>query len=246
MYFDLRPGIDGSGGLDILIGNIIVSKQPLPVLSDILNAVGNFPVRVFNVEQITVNAEGHEKTIIIPQATIESFSPDLIGLPPNPPDPDPFPDIPLDLAFPIEAFQSDHPNVNCAKNQCVPMAHANVFAYLQERYDGVPFVWYLPHSPTPGIGQIFGAGDVTTWLPVPDTSIVANVDAFTRRDGVYNPGVGDTSSECQMIRGPFGYLTEYGNLAKTVIRHQGGELSYGAGTNCNNGTVDLGGKVSAR
>ena len=36
MYFDLRPDTEGSGGLDILIGNIVVSKQPLPVVEDIL------------------------------------------------------------------------------------------------------------------------------------------------------------------------------------------------------------------
>ena len=244
MYFDLRPGTEGSGGLDILIGNIIVSKQPLPVVDDILNAVGTFPIRILTVNQILINAEGHTKSIIIPQSTIESFTPDLVGLPPVPPDPDPLPNFPLDLAFPIEVFQSDYPNVNCAKNQCVPMAHANVLAYLMNRYDGIPFVWHLPHSATPGIGQVFGAGDVIYWAPVPDSSLVANIDTFTRRTSVLNPGVGDSSSECQMIRGPFGYLAEYGTLAKTIFRHQGYQPTYGAGTNCDDGSFSLGGIVS--
>ena len=246
MYFDLRPDTEGSGGLDILIGNIVASEQPLPVIDDILNAVGEFPIRTIPVEQTLVNAEGHTKPVILPQSTIGSFSPDLIGLPPVPPDPDPLPDFPLDLAFPIEVFQSEYPNVNCAKNQCVPMAHANVLGYLRDRYDGIPFVWHLPHSNTPGIGQIFGAGDVLYWLPVPESSLVANIDTFTRRLGVYNAGVGDTSSQCQLIRGPFGYLAEFGNLAKVIVRHQGEEAEYGAGTNCDDGSFSLGGIVSNR
>ena len=246
MYFDLRPGIDGSGGLDILIGNILVSEQPLPVIGEILNAVGEFPIRTIPVEQTLINAEGHTKPAILPQATIGDFSPDLIGLPPVPPDPDPLPDFPLDLAFPIEVFQSEYPNVNCAKNQCVPMAQANVLAYLRDRYDGIPFVWHLPHSATPGIGQIFSAGDVVYWLPVPESSLVANIDAYTRRLGVYNAGVGDTSSQCQLIRGPFGYLAEFGNLAKVKVRHQGEETEYGAGTTCDDGSFSLGGIVSNR
>jgi len=247
MYFDLRPGTDGSGGLDILIGNLIVSKQPLPVVDDILNAINTFPIRTLQVDSTLINAEGHTKTIIIPQSTtIESFTPDFVGFPPVPPGPDPLPNFPLDLAFPIEVFQSEFPNVQCAKNQCVPMAHANVLGYLRDRYDGVPFVWHLPHAAIPGIGQVFGAGDVIYWAPVPEASLVANVDTFTRRDGVLNAGVGDTSSECQMIQGPFGYIAEFGNYAKTIFRHQGGQPSYGDGTFCDTSTFSLGGLVSNR
>ena len=77
MYFDLRPDTEGSGGLDILIGNIVASEQPLPVIDDILNAVGEFPIRTIPVEQTLVNAEGHTKPVILPQSTIGSFSPDL-------------------------------------------------------------------------------------------------------------------------------------------------------------------------
>jgi len=172
-YFDLRPNTEASGRLDNIQGIILVSKQPLPVLSDILNAASTFPVHTISIEQIVVNAEGYRWVSIFLQSTITGDSDiNMIGPPPNPPDPGS--GLPGDLEFPIEVFQSDQPNVSCAENQCVPMAHANVFAYLQDRYDGIPLVWNLPHDSVHGIGKVTSAGDVftgyrnlrTVWLPM--------------------------------------------------------------------------------
>ena len=56
--------------------------------------------------------------------------------------------------------------------------------------------------------------------------------------------MGSGSSRCQSIRGPFGYLAEYGSLATAVFRHQGGAELYGEDENCDDGTVILGGIVS--
>jgi hypothetical protein len=244
-YFDLRPTTDGTGRLDFIMGTIIVSEQPLPDLENILDIAGTYNPQVIRVQQDIVNAEGHfwAQTDSI-SVVIQAEGPALIGPPPLPPDPSP--DFPGDLAFPIEIFQSDQPNVQCAKNQCVPMAHANVLGYLQQRYDGSPLVWNLPHDFIPGIGKISSSGDILNWFPEPENSLVANVDALTRRLGVINAAVGEGSSECQLIRGPFGYMAAYGDSAKVVFRHQGGELLYGDGQECDNGTVILGGIVSAR
>jgi len=76
--------------------------------------------------------------------------------------------------------------------------------------------------------------------------MVANVDTFTRRSGVVNAGVGKGSSKCQLIRGAFGYLAEYGTLAQAIFRHQGGVELYGEDASCDDGTVILGGIVSTK
>jgi hypothetical protein len=245
VYLDLRPTIAGSGRLDSILGTVLVSEQPLPEIRDILRTAGSFIPQVIGVQQVIVNAEGDDQVLIQPQASIiVAGGPDLIGPPPLPPDPGI--DLPGDFAFPIEVFQLDQPNVNSAKNQCVPMAHANVLAYLQSRYNGVPLVWNLPHSAIPGIGKTSAAGDVLIWFPEPQNSVVANVDSFTRRFGVNNPSVGGASTRCQNIRGLLGYMTASGDSAQVRFRHRGDELLYGDGLECDNGTVLLGGLVSIR
>ncbi|MHC4595351.1 MAG: hypothetical protein ACYS19_10455 [Planctomycetota bacterium] len=247
MYFDLRPTIEGSGKLSSILGTILVSKQPLPEIGDILSVAARFTPRVVKVQQVVVDAEGYDLEQIRPQADIiEGTSVYPIGPPPLPLPLEPGLDIPGNLLFPIEVFQLAQPNVHCAENQCVPMAHANVLAYLQNRYDGVPLVWNLPHAAVRGIGKVSAAGDVQIWIPVQENSLVANVDAFTRRLEVVDASVGKGSTKCQLIRGAFGYLAAYGELAQAQFRHQGGAELYGDDANCDNGTVLLGEIVSKK
>ena len=245
MYFDLRPTIEGSGKLSSILGTVLASKQPLPEIGDILSLAARFTPRVVKIQQVVVDAEGHDLEQIQLQADI------IVGTSLYPIGPPPLPlgpglDLPGNLLFPIEVFQSAQPNVNTAENQCVPMAHANVFAYLQSRYDGVPLVWNLPHAAVRGIGKVSAAGDVQIWIPVQENSLVANIDAFTRRLEVVDASVGNGANRCQLIRGAFGYLAAYGELAQVQFRHQGGAELYGDDANCDNGTVLLGGIVSEK
>jgi hypothetical protein len=193
-----------------------------------------------------VNAEGDwgESIPILPAP---SRDPLLVGPPPEPLPPVPTPDFPSDIFFPIEVIQKDAPNVDCAWNQCVPMAHANVLGYLEERYNGGILTWDLVHPHVPGIGKVDAAGDVPFWTPDPANSMVAQIDALTRRMGVVNPNVGDpTLTRCQQIRGILGYLTAFGDQAQVVYRHQGSSEVLGAGNTCDNGTVPLGNLTSQR
>lgn len=50
----------------------------------------------------------------------------------------------------------------------------------------------------------------------------------------------------QNIRGLLGYMTGSGDSTQVQFRHRGGELLYGDGLECDNGTVLLGGLVSIR
>jgi hypothetical protein len=93
-------------------------------------------------------------------------------------------------------------------------------------------------STTVGINQF--------WVPLPSTSLVANIDAFTMREGVLNSSTGDGTVRCQQIRGLFGYLAAHGGMAITEYRHQGGSSVYGDGASCDDGTVLLGGITSTR
>jgi len=242
-YFDLRPDDEGTGRLDAILAVILVSRQPLPEMAEILRIAGQFPPQFFVVGQILVNAEG-DLGDSIQMSPPPVFSVELIGPPPVLPSP--FPGLPDDLAFPLVVFQADTPNVQCAKNQCVPMAHANVLQYLETRYNTLPLMWFLSQVHIPGIGRVSSAGDVLFWVPDPSTSLVANVDAFTRRTGVTSPSAGGGSGRCQQIRGVFGYLAANGALAQATYRHQGGAAMYGEDENCDDGTVLLGGIVSTR
>ena len=244
MYLDLRPTREGGERLTQIFGTILLSKQPLPVSAAMRDLDDAYTPQPIKVEAVVINAEGETGDLgRIPPGPPTSGL-DLLGPPPIPPDPSPTP--PLDLQFPIEVFQDPLPNINAAKNQCVPMAHANVLSYLMNRYDGFPLQWYLPHPPAPGIGKIGSNGDVLFWFPEPADSIIAQIDAYTRRMGVFNPSVGDPTPRCQHIRGIFGYLTQFGELAEAVYRHQGGSEVYGDGLECDNGTVLMGGKFTVR
>jgi hypothetical protein len=250
-YFDLRPDTDGSGPLRSISARILVSKQPLPEIAEILRVLAQFGRQDIPVEPVVVNAEGYARQNrfnITPVGVISALGAgdDLVGPPPLPPDPDPLPNLGLDLAYAIEVIQSDQPNVNCAKNQCVPMAQANVFGYLEDRYNALPLLWNLIHFQTPGIGKESAAGDVLFWIPVPTDSLVANVDALTMRLGVTSSSTGEGSDICQLMHGALGYIAKYGQQATAVFRHQGGDALYGENASCDDGPVAFGGLVSTR
>jgi hypothetical protein len=245
-YLDLRPTVEGLGRVDTIVATLLVSEQPLPVVYRIQTLARTYPRTLIQVTQAKVNGEGDwgQFARVIPNPSRNVL---LVGPPPVPLPPVPTPDYPSDIFFPIEVFQNDAPNVECAWNQCVPMAHANVLGYLQERYNGGILTWKLSHHYIPGIGKVDAAGDIPFWTPVPANSVVANIDALTRRLGVINPNVGDpTLTRCQQIRGILGYLTAFGDQAKAVYRHQGSSPVLGAGNTCDNGTVPLGSLTSQR
>jgi hypothetical protein len=102
--------------------------------------------------------------------------------------------------------------------------------------------------PIPGFGRSFsqGGGDIIFWEPIPENSLVANIDSRTKRSGVKDFETGSGTTRCQQIRGVFGYMAAFGNLAKVKFRHQGGDdPNYGDGTICDSDElVDLGGLIT--
>jgi hypothetical protein len=126
------------------------------------------------------------------------------------------------------------------------MAHANNFQYLEDRYNAIPLVWSLKHSPVPGVGVSFLFGDNIFWEPEPINSLVAQIDARTRRNGVKDDQTGDGTNRCQQIQGIFGYLAVHGNFSKSEFLHQGGSEVYGEGFSCDFAAPDLGDNFSFR
>ena len=245
-YLDLRPTVEGQGRVDTIVATLLISEQPLPVVDRIQTLAEAYTPKSIQVTQATVNAEGDWGEFIeaIPNPSRDTL---LVGPPPEPLPPVPVPDYPTDISFPVETFQKDSPNVECAWNQCAPMAHANVLGYLQDRYNGGILTWKLSHDYIPGIGRADSVGGIPIWVPVPMNSVVANIDALTRRLNVLSPDIGQpTDTRCDQIRGIFGYLTAFGESAKVVYRHQGSSSVLGAGNTCDNGTVPLGNLTSQR
>jgi len=130
----------------------------------------------------------------------------------------------------VAVFQEAAPNIEAARNQCVRMAHANVMQYLENEVNIAPLGWDLPQAQIRGFGQITAAGDTFTWQPVPENSVIANVDTRTTRSGVFSADTGGGSDRCKNIRGLLGYLNQ-SNLG-AIIRHQGGAEIYGSGGSC--------------
>jgi len=250
-YLDLRPGVEGQGRVRRVLATVLVTGTPLPTVIDIVPFMWSFQPHLFTVEQIMENAEGdqsgqeEEADAGGPPSSVVVPPSQLIGLPPPETVPLPFP--PSDFNFPKEVFQEIQMNVDAATNQCVPMAHANVLQYLEDRYHAVPWVWIIPDRHVDGYGKVSVAGDVLFWEPIPEDSLVANIDVFARRPGVKHFGEGDTTSRCAQIRGIFGYLADRGDFAKATYRHQGGDEKYGAGEECDTiDTIPLGSFVSER
>lgn len=252
-YFDLRPGDIGEGTVASVLATVLFSRQPLPIVADIMALAEAYEPAVFNVKQVIDNAEGDLSGSEEPTAPSSAvvYNSELVGFPPPETTTfDPFPD----LLFPIEVIQTTATNINAGLNQCVPMAHANALQYLENRYNNLPLVWSLPHPPVRGIGKVSAAGDVLFWEPIPSWSLVANVDTYTRRNEVKNMNTGLASSRCKNIRGVMGYLAEFGESAQVVFRHQGVhpsgvEVTYGdkqadALAKCDSSTINLGGYTS--
>ena len=235
-FFDLRPNEVGMGRVSHLRGVVVLSERPLPNSDEIWRAVGELPILRYPVGQALYNAEG-DLGEVVPDSTPppvfppESLTYHLVGQPPQPTYPPFVPD--LDLAAPIEVFQDTWPNVNAGNNQCVPMAHANAFRYLETQFNVLPLTWNLPHFAFRGLGIVDNAGDVLFWTAVPDNSVVAHVDQKTKRAGVFDFETGSGSNRCQNIRGAFAYIQEFLGADRAIFRHQGGADFYGFGDNNN-------------
>ena len=252
-YFDLQLGGDIETGREPDIGRVhslwatvLFTAQALPVSEELVDVARRFSPFRFRVRSVRENTEGfgpHPSLGTRPPVRINPRFP--LGLPPPPLT---VPSGPItDLFFPICIFQNDAPNIECAKNQCVPMAEANTIQFLEDEYNGFPLAWNLPELPIPGIGQQTLFGDIIGWVPVPENSLVANVDFFTRRNGVFDFESGSGANICQLFRGLFGYLTLAGPFTNASFLHLGTDLPViGDGAACDTITIDLGGRVSNR
>jgi hypothetical protein len=249
-YFDLRPGVEGSGRVLRLQTIVVFSQQPLPNISRVRELVASLAPTVFTVQPVVVNAEGYlgesgESTARVAATSIA----ELVGPPPQAIIVGP--DLPADLGFPILVTQAIAPNIEAAQNQCVPMSIANAYGYLEQRYDNVPLAWSLPHSPIPGIGRTTVSGDVIGWQPDPETSLIAQVDYRTTREGVFSFLTGAGSDLCQMVHGAFGYLAAHGGQAAATFRHQGsvqflGDTNVEPEAHCSGGPFGFPGFLSTR
>ena len=229
-YLDLRPGVEGDGTVPYLNVMVLVSDRPLPFVADVIELAGRMtPYSIFPVTASLEVAGGDlgEEPLSSPRQGAGSF---LIGPPPQASRPPFAPDF--DLAIPIGVYQASYPNVETARNQCVPMAHANVVQFLENQVNAVPlpWSWAVPEAPIPGVGRLASFGDVVFWEPVPDSSLVAHVDTRTTRAGVHDADTGSGSNRCQNIRGVMGYL--HARNLSAVFRHQGGDALYGDGGSC--------------
>ena len=114
------------------------------------------------------------------------------------------------------------------------MAVANTLGYLENKFDGPFFAWPLAHAFIPGYGK---TSDNLSWspqteesLPAFATSLIAQIDARTRRTDTFDFSSGSGSNLCQMYDGMFGYLETQGRGAE--FTHQGGSQTYGVGGSC--------------
>ena len=223
---------------------VVATAQPLPVGEDIQRAVEQLESSRFPVKTVVENTDGwfHEDPPRIPP---RGFHPDALGSPPGP-----LAAGILDvesLGFPTCVFQSPAPNVECALNQCVPMATANALQYLEDNYDGDVLSWELPHSHVPGVGVHHDLPGFDFWEPVPPTSLVAVIDGLTRRDGVLDDQTGGGANICMEFRGLFGYLAGITGHSMVETVHQGSQYGVaGAFVACDNGDFSLGSYLSFR
>lgn len=230
-YIDLKPDVDnGRGAVSSTNAIVLVSRQALPFASASLDFAEQVTdAQRFAVRSILENTGGDLGENVSPGSTRPPSGEFLsIGQPPQPTSP-PF-EPQLDLLSPIAVYQQAAPNIQAAKNQCVPMAHANVIQYLENKINIAPLSWNLPEAAIPGIGHITSNGDVIFWEPIPENSVIAHVDTRTTRNGVFDPDSGSGSNRCQNIRGVMGYLTQ--NNLTANFRHQGGSALYGFGGSC--------------
>ena len=219
VYIDLRPDIEGSGPVEFITVNIVSSKEALPVIEEIQDIAGNFETTVITVSQGIINAEGGEDGIAgIPEPG--GNLPNMVGPPPLSPSPVPGSKDKW-AEEPIFVFQDHTRNLEAGVNQCLPAAFANTFQYLEDRYNVNPLVWNIPHSFITGFGLHEAWNIPSTWFPVPSNSLVAAIDARTKRQGVFNMDTGGGALPCQWARGALGYMAAFGDQAAAEFRHQG-------------------------
>ena len=243
-HFDLRPGVRGTGRLTTVHAAVVVSPAPLPTVDRVFNVMRQLPPSPFAVTQLTEDAEGNDGAS--PPSTATTTAAVHLGDPPQPVQPRP--ESPDSFAYPTEVYQYELPNMQTAESQCMPMAIANVVGYLRLRYNKPPLAWPLPHQSTPGIGRTVNIGGVDFWQPVPSTSRIAQIDARTRRTGVFDFEQGSGSSVCQMMRATFSYFATQGVPGMVSFAHQDSTPLIGAGGSCgaNDPTLPLGGYTSVR
>jgi hypothetical protein len=177
MYFDL--GVEVGTNLTQLSAHVEYASLP----------TGNFtdgPRVNYAVENATYNAEGVE---------LEGSS--QIAHLPNRPGPI-IPRI-YELATMCWYLMMSE-NVQCATNQCFPMALANMLKYLKNRY-GLP----VPHSHVPGLKG--------------DDSLVGQMDTYTNRYVVSRTYGGGVNLYNGLI-GLVDYLNANGLLSKVTISYQ--------------------------
>lgn len=241
-HFDLRPNVRGTGRMTTVYAAVVASPAPLPTVDRVFNVLRQLSPAAYAVSPVMEDAEGADGAT--PTATSPLAA--QLGDPPQPVHPGP--EMPGGYAYPTEVYQYELPNIQTSKNQCMPMAMANVVGYLRLRYNKPPLAWPLPHHSTPGIGKTMSAGDVIFWQPEPTTSRIAQIDARTRRTGVYDFETGSGSSVCQIMRATFNYFTTQGVPGMVSFAHQDSQPLIGAGGSCDNGdpTLPLGGYTSTR
>lgn len=239
--FDLRPGVRGSGHIGHAYAAVVASPAPLPAVDRVWNVLRQMPPVPFEVTSVVEDAEGADGG----RAAAATSLALQLGEPPQPVQP--LPEPPNGLAYAQEVYQYELPNMQTASMQCMPMAIANVVGYLRLRYNKPPLAWPLPHQSSPGIGVV-QPGDVVAWQPQPAISRIAQIDARTRRTGVYDFETGSGSNVCQIMRATFNYFTTQGVPGMVSFAHQDSQPLIGAGGACGevDPTLTIGGYTSTQ
>lgn len=221
--------------LDVIV---VASSHPAPLTVEILMDISrNFRKTSVDVTPIEINAGGH----IWEDAPLARGN---VGPPPPPftmarlrTRGDPI-NPSTDFVSPKCIFQEETPNVQCAWNQCVPMAVANTLQWLEDKYNSGPFFTWsvIDDHEAPGYGKtvnnITWVQQIEESFPRFRSNLIAEIDTLTRRLGTTSFNDGDGSSQCQLYDGMFGYLNSRGLDAE--FRHQGGNAVYGDGGSCDN------------
>mmetsp|Transcript_8838 Transcript_8838/g.24471 ORF Transcript_8838/g.24471 Transcript_8838/m.24471 type:complete len:528 (+) Transcript_8838:68-1651(+) len=250
----VRGGKNKLAEIDLIV---LISPFPVPLLPEALLEMARYPTAPFPLTSVAIDAQGH----ILVDANNNPIDPPPGNVGPAPQPltieslrarPGPNPTVPgpsNTLVAPVCAFQEDSPNVQCARNQCVPMAVANTLQFLEDKYGKGPFFeWELGDDHVlPGYGK---TADNFTWapqiqesfLPTRSSSLIAEIDALTRRRNTDSFDTGRGSTYCQLYDGMFGYLDTQGLEAE--FRHQGADSVFGFGGSCSD--PSHGGRNSTR
>ena len=176
-YFDLGSAGDVTS-IDVYVEASVDPYQRFP----------NGPMTTYPIFDTELNAEGAEEpmTILRPQ-------------PPTPGFPGPGQFNPIGTN--IECTQVDHPNIHSASNQCVSIAWANNFQYLEDKF-GV----YVPHDHIEGVDG------------VPSNSLVGQLDILMQRSSVSREN-GSGTNYSTSLDGGLKYA--WTNSLQIDFKHQG-------------------------